>query len=133
MHRRVKWAVAIAVGASAMGATAVAQTPDDDYDAASNVRVRATLNGLQEVPSISTRARGTFEARIDGRTIRWVETFSGLEGGAVQQSHIHFARRHVSGGISVWLCGNVANTPAGVQRCPQSGTISWTIRGTDVV
>jgi hypothetical protein len=133
MHRRVTWAVAIGIAASAVGASAVAQTPDDDYIAGDGVRFRASMGGYQENPSISTRARGRFRARVVGQEIRWTLRYSGIEGGAVTQAHIHVARRHVNGGISVWLCGNIPTTPAGVQPCPQSGQISGRVRAQDVV
>jgi hypothetical protein len=48
------------------------------------------------------------------------------------RSHIHFGQRSVNGGISVFLCTNLGNGPAGTQACPQSGTISGTITAADV-
>jgi hypothetical protein len=38
----------------------------------------------------------------------------------------------VNGGISVFLCTNLGNGPAGTQPCPQSGTIHGTITAADV-
>jgi hypothetical protein len=96
-----------------------------------------TLIGYLEAPSISTGAVGTFEATIDddAREIDYTLSYSGLEGD-VRQAHIHFAQRSVSGGISAWLCQTAANpAPAGTSppACLQSGTVSGTIRPSDVV
>ena len=63
------------------------------------------LEGYQENPDISTQATGSFEAEIakDDQSITYTLSFSGLEGD-VQQSHIHFGKPALNGGISVWLC-----------------------------
>jgi hypothetical protein len=92
------------------------------------------LTGYEEVPSVSTNASGTFNARIskDGSRIDWELTYSDLEG-AVQQAHIHFGQKGVNGGISVFLCTNLGNGPVGIQPCPASpATISGTILAADV-
>ena len=99
--------------------------------------VSATLTGGDEVPLVSTAARGTFHAEIDdeGGAVDWTLTFSGLEG-TVTQSHIHVGQPFVAGGISVWLCktaATAANAPAGTQDCPQSGTISGTFTASDII
>jgi hypothetical protein len=39
----------------------------------------------------------------------------------------------VNGGISVFLCSNLGNGPAGTQPCPPSGTVTGTIRPVDVI
>ena len=95
--------------------------------------LNATMSSYQEVPSVSSGATATFTADVaaDGQSIDWQLSYSGLEG-AVQQSHIHFGQRSVNGGISVFLCTNLGNGPAGTQPCPQSGTISGTITPADV-
>jgi hypothetical protein len=82
--------------------------------------VRADLEGFQEVPAISTVARGRFRAFVDARanTITWKLNYDGLEG-AVQQSHVHFGQLSVNGGISFFLCSNLGNGPAGTQACPE--------------
>lgn len=95
--------------------------------------VSGNLTGYQEVPAVSTGASARFTAEVnkDGDAINWELTYSGLEGTA-QQSHIHFGNVGVNGGISVFLCTNLGNGPAGTQACPQSGTISGTITAADV-
>ena len=90
---------------------------------------RAFLSGYEEVPSVSTRADGIFEARVreDGQSFDFALLYGSL-GGAVTQAHIHFASRHVNGPIVVWLCGTAAAPgPAGTQTCPNDSII---IRGT---
>jgi hypothetical protein len=96
-------------------------------------RVFAHLEGENEVPAVSTVARGRFSADIDDDTVEWELSFEGLQG-TITQAHIHFAQANVNGGIMVWLCGT-ANLPgpAGTQPCPQSGTISGTITAAEVV
>src|SRR3712207_4375667 len=47
---------------------------------------------------------------------------------------MHFGQRGQSGGISVFLCTNLGNGPAGTQACPPSpGTVRGTIRAVDVI
>lgn len=97
-------------------------------------RISEFLTGYEEVPSVSTTADGEFNARIsnDGSRIDWTLSYSDLEG-AVQQAHIHFGQKGVNGGISVFLCTNLGNGPAGIQACPPSpATISGTIFAADV-
>jgi hypothetical protein len=93
-----------------------------------------TLTGYQENPDISTVANGTFEARIGegDNTISYKLTYSGLEGN-VQQAHIHFGKPAINGGISVFLCTNLGNGPAGTPTCPQSGTVKGEIKAADVI
>lgn len=92
------------------------------------------LTGYQEAPAISTEATGSFEATLNADdTISYTFSYSGLEG-AVTQAHIHFGQRDVAGGISVFLCTNLGNGPAGTQPCPPSpATISGTITAADVI
>jgi hypothetical protein len=97
-------------------------------------KISELLTGYQEVPSVSTTATGDFNARIsnDGSRIDWELSYADLEG-AVQQAHIHFGQKGVNGGISVFLCTNLGNGPAGIQPCPAPpATISGTILAADV-
>lgn len=97
------------------------------------VNIKELLTGYEEVPSVSTGANGEFSARIrKDNTIDWELSYSDLQG-AVQQSHIHFGQAGVNGGISVFLCTNLGNGPAGIQPCPAPpATISGTIFPVDV-
>ena len=98
-------------------------------------KISEFLTGYEETPAaISTTGNGTFNARIsnDGTRIDWELTYSDLEG-AVQQSHIHFGAKGTTGGITVFLCTNLGNGPAGTQPCPAPpATISGTIVAADV-
>ena len=95
--------------------------------------IKETLTGWEEVPSVSTSAGAEFTAHISkDNSIDWELSYSALEG-AVQQSHIHVAQSGVNGGISVFLCTNLGNGPAGTQPCPAPpATISGTIVAADV-
>ena len=96
--------------------------------------IKEFLIGYEEVPSVSTTGNGQFHARIsnDESQIQWELTYSDLEG-AVQQAHIHIGNVGVNGGITVFLCTNLGNGPAGTQPCPAPpATISGTIVAADV-
>ena len=121
---------ALVVGVAALGIAAFALAGGSG---AGFNHLTATMSGYQEVPAVSSTGTADFTADVskDGSSIAWQLSYSGLEG-AVQQSHIHFGQRSVNGGISVFLCTNLGNGPAGTQICPQSGTISGTITAADV-
>jgi hypothetical protein len=131
MRGRVRVAVAgaLVAGAAVAGTVALA-------DGGSGIREE--LTGYQEDPlTISTPASGDFHASLQAKksAISYRLSYSGSETN-VTQAHIHFGGRHQSGGISVWLCGNVPTTPAGVQACPNGpGTqkITGVITPADVV
>jgi hypothetical protein len=92
------------------------------------------LNGYQETPAtISTTGEGTFRAKIsaDESTIEYELSYGGLQG-TVQQAHIHFGAAGTSGGISVFLCTNLGNSP-GTQPCPPSGTITGMFTALNVI
>ena len=92
------------------------------------------LDSYQEPPSISSVASGNFTARIssDESSIAWTLSYANTEA-PVTQAHIHFAQKAVNGGISVFLCSNLGNGPAGTQACPAApATISGTITAADV-
>ncbi len=93
------------------------------------------LNGYEENPDISTVATGSFKVTIDdhAQTLAYELSYSGLEG-TVTQSHIHFGKRAVNGGISVFLCGTaVSPGPAGTPTCPADGTVSRTVTAADII
>lgn len=95
--------------------------------------VKARLDGLQEVPAISTTGSGSFTARVGGGVISYTLSYQDLEGG-VLQAHIHFGQRAVNGGVSAFLCSNLGNGPAGTQPCPPApATVSGTITDAEVV
>ena len=90
------------------------------FSQATNV-ITATLTGYEEVPAVSTVGKAQFVARIsnDEQSIQWTMSYTDLEGGMVQQSHIHVGQPGVNGAISVFLCTNLGNGPVGTQACPQ--------------
>lgn len=94
------------------------------------------MSGYEENPDASTVASGSFEARLsqDGTTLAYELGYSGLEG-AVLQSHIHFAKPAVNGGISIWLCETASfqSPSASTPTCPQEGTVSGEVGAADVV
>jgi hypothetical protein len=55
----------------------------------------------------------------------------------VQQAHIHIGATKISGGVSIFLCTNLGNGPAGTPACPDdsthSGTVSRTVTAADVI
>lgn len=101
-------------------------------------RISEFLTGYEETGTtggaVSTTGNGTFTARIsnDESRIDWQLSYNDLEG-AVQQAHIHFGQKSITGPISVFLCTNLGNGPAGTQPCPAPpATISGTIVAADV-
>ena len=101
--------------------------------------ISEVLTGYEETAAtgggaVSTTGNGTFNARIsnDESEIHWELSYSDLEG-AIQQAHIHFGQRAITGPISVFLCTNLGNGPLGTQSCPAPpATISGTITAADV-
>ena len=97
--------------------------------------LRTRLTGFQEVPAVSTDASGKFRAKLrtSSQEIEYRLSYADLTGG-VRQAHIHLGQFAVNGGISVFLCSNLGNGPAGTQACPPApATITGTIRPADVV
>jgi hypothetical protein len=112
------------------GVTAAVASGGDDRS-----RFETNLTGYEEAPvTFSTTGNGTFRAAISKSAdeIRYQLTYSGLEG-AVEQAHIHLGGKALANGISVFLCTNLGNGPAGTQACPASGTVTGTIRPVDVI
>jgi len=106
-------------------------------------QIREFLTGYEETPAVSSVAEGEFNARIskDETQIDYELSYSDLEG-TVTQSHIHFGQKGITGGISIWLCGNptapgvtpAITPPPGTQLCPPPpATISGTLTADNVV
>lgn len=92
--------------------------------------VLVPLRSYEEVPAVSSTARGFFKARIreDAGTIQYELSYEGLQGD-IRQSHIHFGQRNVNGGVSVFLCQTATNVdPTGL--APQCGVSPATVTGT---
>jgi hypothetical protein len=94
------------------------------------------LSGFNEVGALNAETgailsggTATAEVVLDkaAQTATYTLTFSGAFSSAVTQSHIHFGKVHVPGGVMVFFCTNLGNGPAGTPLCPASGTVtgSW--------
>ena len=102
--------------------------------AATRFEVRTRLSGYMEVPAISTTAHGRFHAEITtGNKIKYQLRYADVEGVSITQAHIHFGQKDVNGGVSVFLCTNLGNGPAGTPACPASGLVEGTLTADDVV
>lgn len=120
-------------------AVMVAPLAASDKDKDNNDRVvRTHLVGYQETPlTINSPASGEFKATIsdDGTTIHYELTWRDLSSG-VLQSHIHFGRPAITGGIVLYLCTNLTPPvgPPTPQACPTTNpaTISGTLTAADV-
>ena len=119
MTRGSKSALAVAVAALCTGSLLAGDRDDDRGRQKSRFLVHATLEGYQEVPAISTTGKGRFRAWVDTEagTISWKLSYDALEG-EVTQAHVHFGQMTANGGVSFFLCTNLANGPAGTQLCP---------------
>ena len=135
MNRRIVCLVSAGIAATMLGTGSLMAGDDDRDHERSRFKVRASLVGLQEVPAISTVANGTFKAEVDldAGTITWYLRYSALEGN-VTQAHVHFGQHSVNGGISYFLCSNLANPPPGTQACPPGpAELTGVIQAADVI
>jgi hypothetical protein len=121
-----------ALGAAALvcGATVGAAAADDT--------VTTRLVGYQETPqTINSAASGEFRATIhdDGTAIDYELTYRNLSSSPTQ-SHIHFGRPGLTGGVALFLCTNLT-PPAGVptpQACPAPpATVTGTLTAANVI
>ena len=100
---------------------------------------RAQLNGYNEVVgsnaagdsgSVSTTGRGRFEAQLRQNPLRihYRLRYQNMED-TVTQAHIHFAQRHVGGGVIAFLCGG-----GGKPACTSpNGDIQGDILQSDII
>ena len=117
---------AVTLGGVAVGLTTLAAAGDGGS-------FSERLSGYEEVPAVSSAASGQFRASVDSSEVEFSLRYRDLEGG-VLQAHIHFGQRDVNGGISVFLCSNLAGAPAGTQACPAApARISGTFTAANVV
>jgi len=133
MHRIMLTAVA---GALALGTAPALADRDNDH-------FSAKLSGFEEVGGVGAAQTGailsagtaTVDLQLDrnAQTLTYTLEFSGLSSD-VTQSHIHFGKRHVGGGVMVFFCSNLNNGPAGTPMCPAGGgTVTGTIMAAGVV
>ena len=129
MRRRLQLTALVAVLA-VLGVVAVAVATNGGR------HIDEHLTGYEEQPlAISTNGSGHFVAsfqRVED-TFRYTLSYSDLTG-SVTQAHIHFGNENQAGGISVFLCTNLGNGPAGTQACPAApATVTGTIGAADVI
>jgi len=100
--------------------------------------LHANLTGIQEVVAgtIITDATGTFTGTVNNdNTLTYTLTYKNLSS-AVLQAHIHIGATKTSGNVSIFLCSNLGNGPAGTPACPDdathSGSVSRTVSAADV-
>jgi len=129
-----QWSVVSLLVTTAVGLGLVASAGADNRGKRQEV-VRAHLVGYSEVPSQSVPGQGSFRAVIDEEagTITYKMSYEGV---AITQSHLHFGSHHTNGGITVFLCTNLPNAPAGVtvQPCPAApAEITGIITGPQVL
>jgi hypothetical protein len=112
MRKLVLFGLVAALGVLGISAVALASRSHDK----GNGSGKARLNGYQEVVggpgvastgSVSTTGHGSFRFQIreDPLRIHYVLKYEDMQGTTVSVSHLHFAERHVGGGVSVFLCG----------------------------
>jgi CHRD domain len=98
--------------------------------------IETRLRGYQEVPAVSSPAKGSFKARINewAGTIEYELSYSGLQGDPLQ-AHIHFGQHSVNGGVSVFLCQTSANPdPTGLApQCNADGQVTGVLRAANVI
>jgi len=103
----------------------------------------ARFSGFEELGALNAETGAIYSPNGTGTlllnlnrgagTLAYTLTFSGLSA-PVLQSHIHFGKEHVPGGVMVFLCTNLNNGPAGTPACPAGGgTVTGTITAADVV
>ncbi len=132
--RSGKWIAAMLGAGAALG---WGYANADDYATRlSGFQVTGGL-GAAETGAILTDGQGTFRLYLDpkSQTATYTLTFSGLTS-AVTMAHIHFGKKHVPGGIMVWLCQTTAKPSpvSGTPMCPTAGgTVSGTITAASIV
>jgi len=112
------------IGAALVLTTGVVAWSDDDDD---RVDLSARLIGFQEVPSVSSVARGEFKGRLTRDGLAYTLRYSGLEAN-VLFAHIHFGQEGVNGGVMTFLCGGGSKP----DPCPQSGVVRGFIDMDDI-
>lgn len=84
---------------------------------------RATLDGADEVPAVSSTGAATASITLSGTTLSYTLTITTAPGSAITVAHIHTANAGVAGPIRVNLCGTGGTVPA----CPAgAGTLTGT-------
>lgn len=131
MYRAMK--LGSLVAALALTSAAVAHEPSEFRAKLSGFNETGALNA--ESGAILSEGSGTLELKLDRQTqtLTFTLKFANLSS-AVTQSHIHFGKEHMAGGVMVFFCSNLASAPAGTQPCPANGgTVTGTISAANVL
>src|SRR5262245_4598442 len=75
----------------------------------------AKLNAAQEIPKkevAAPNAKGAFHATLNGMTLKYTLTFSGLTGQATA-AHIHLGAKGKAGAVVAALCGPCKRSTTG--------------------
>lgn len=93
----------------------------------------ARLEGLEEVPSVSTEASGSFFANLVDGVLDYHLRYDGIAT-AVRFAHIHLGQARTNGGVAVFLCDSTGNAPPGTPACPEmGGEVSGSASAEDVI
>lgn len=119
------WIHILAMAVVVFGLVGYAARADQD----DVISLRAPMSGFQEVTPKLTDGAGLFTATINGNSMSFKLTYSGLTGNPAV-AHLHFGQKGVSGAVFLFLCGG-GSQPA----CPTSpsGTIEGMATGANVV
>ena len=95
------------------------------------------LLGANQVPPVVSSGEGAFRAAFRDHKIEFELSYEGLMHGMsdVTQAHIHVANPSKNGAVTVFLCTNLGNNPAGAtyRACPSSpGEVVGNIVAADV-
>jgi hypothetical protein len=131
---------AIALGVIAGSAAAVSAAGGGGGGAArdggsgSEGAIHEHLTGYEETPlALSTPGNGKFRARVTDAGITYSLSYGDIPT-PVLQAHIHFGATGQTGGVSVFLCTNLGNGPAGTPLCPPGpATVTGMVAPTGVV
>jgi hypothetical protein len=126
---RRMWAVRVLAVVAVLGLTIVSTSADQG-----NKSLRAKLSGFKESPPKLSDGAGSFTGTINGGTLSYTLTFSGLTTD-VTQAHIHFGQTGVSAAVFLWLCDSATNPSptATTPHCPaRGGTVKGSLSASDV-
>jgi len=93
----------------------------------------ARLGGLEEVPSVSTDASGSFIVNLIDSVLDYRIRYDGIAT-PVLFAHIHLGQARTNGGVAAFLCDNTGGAPAGTPACPQmGGEVTGSVSAEDVI
>ena len=130
---------AVALAAAVFAVPPVRADDQNDQNDQNVEKFHALLVGFNEVGglgagetgAILSAGSGTADVELDknAQTATYTLTYDSNLSSTVLQSHIHFGKVHVAGGVMVFFCSNLGNGPPGTPACPPNGgtvTGTWT-------